>query len=103
MGYRSTPNRHSRLGRDNNAMDYQSIRTMPNQRVQGYGFKRFSVAVFTRTVMLCVSVFLLIYLLTKTSFVATPFIVALLIIGQVYYLVQYVQKTNREIARFSIP
>lgn len=63
-------------------------------------FKRFSAAVFTRTVVLCLSIFLLIYLLTKTAFVATPFIVALLIIGQVYSLIQYVQKTNREIARF---
>ena len=63
-------------------------------------FKRFSVVVFTRTVVLCLSVFLLIYLLTKTTFIATPFIVALLIIGQVYSLAHYVQKTNREIARF---
>lgn len=62
--------------------------------------KRFSVVVFIRTVILCLSVFLLIYLLTDTSFVATPFIVTLLVIGQIYLLVQYVQKTNREIARF---
>lgn len=63
-------------------------------------FKRFSVAVFTRTVILCLSVFLLIYLLTRTSFIATPFIVALLIIAQIYSMIHYVQKTNRDIARF---
>lgn len=63
-------------------------------------FKRFSVVVFTRTVILCLSVFLLIYLLTRTTFIATPFIVALLIIAQVYSIIHYVQKTNRDIARF---
>jgi len=63
-------------------------------------FKRFSVAVFVRTVSICVSAFLLIYILTKTSFIATPFIVALLIIAQIYSLIHYVQKTNRDIARF---
>ncbi len=62
--------------------------------------KRFSVVVVIRTALLCISVFLLIYLLTDTSFVATPFIVALLVLGQIYLLVQYVQKTNRDIARF---
>ncbi len=63
-------------------------------------FKRFSLAVFTRAVALCASVFLLIYLLTRTPFVATPFIVALLIALQIYSLIHYVQKTNRDIARF---
>ncbi len=63
-------------------------------------FKRFSVAVFTRTVVLCLTVFVLIYLITKTDFIATPFIVGLLIIAQMYSLIHYVQKTNRDIARF---
>ncbi len=63
-------------------------------------FRRFSVVVFIRTVVLCLSLFLLIYLLTRTPFIATPFIVALLIVAQVYSLIHYVQKTNRDIARF---
>ena len=63
-------------------------------------FKRFGVIVFLRTMILCVSVFILIYLLTRTSFIATPFIVALIIVAQMYSLVHYVQKTNRDIARF---
>lgn len=63
-------------------------------------FKRFSVTVFIRTVLICLSAFVLIFILSKTSFIATPFIVALLIIGQIYSLIHYVQKTNREIARF---
>ena len=63
-------------------------------------FKRFGVIVFLRTIVLCVSAFILIYLLTRTSFIATPFIVALIIVAQMYSLVHYVQKTNRDIARF---
>ena len=50
--------------------------------------------------MLCLSAFLLIYLLTATSFIATPFIVALLIVAQIYSLIHFVQKTNRDVARF---
>ena len=60
-------------------------------------FRRFSVVVFARTVVLCLSVFVLIYILTKTTFVATPFIVSLLIIAQIYSLMHYVQKTNQNI------
>lgn len=63
-------------------------------------FKRFSVAVLIRTVFICLSTFLLIYILTKTSFIATPFIVALLIVAQIFSMIHYVQKTNRDIARF---
>ncbi len=66
----------------------------------GMVFKRFSVIVFLRTVVLCASIFVFILLVTQTNFLATPFIVALLIIAQVYSLIHYVQKTNRDIARF---
>lgn len=63
-------------------------------------FRRFSVAVFIRTLFICISAFILIFILTKTNFIATPFIVALLIIAQIYSLIHYVQRTNRDIARF---
>lgn len=63
-------------------------------------FKRFSVAVFVRTVFICFSAFVLVLILTKTNFIATPFIVALIIIAQIYSLIHYVQKTNRDITRF---
>ena len=63
-------------------------------------FKRFSLIVLLRTIVLCISAFVLIYLLTQTAFIATPFIITLLIVAQIYSLVHYVQKTNREIARF---
>lgn len=63
-------------------------------------FRRFSVAVFIRTFFICISAFLFIFILTKTNFIATPFIVALLIIAQIYSLIHYVQRTNRDIAKF---
>ena len=63
-------------------------------------FRRFSLNVLIRTACICLSAFILIFILTKTSFIATPFIVVLLIIAQIFSLVHYVQKTNRDIARF---
>jgi nitrogen fixation/metabolism regulation signal transduction histidine kinase len=63
-------------------------------------FRRFSVIIITRAIALCGSVFLLFYLITTTSLVATTFVVAVLVVAQVYSLIQVVQKTNRDIARF---
>jgi signal transduction histidine kinase len=63
-------------------------------------FKRFGLIVLLQTIALCISTFVLIYLLTQTAFVVTPFIVVLLIVTQIYSLLHYVQKTNRETARF---
>jgi nitrogen fixation/metabolism regulation signal transduction histidine kinase len=63
-------------------------------------FRRFSIIVLSRTAALCGSVFLLFYLLTATSLVATPFIVGALIVAQVYSLIHVVQRTNRDVARF---
>jgi two-component system nitrogen regulation sensor histidine kinase NtrY len=63
-------------------------------------FRRFSIVILSRTVALCGSVFLLFYLLTATSLVATPFIVGALIVVQIYSLIHVVQRTNRDVARF---
>jgi two-component system nitrogen regulation sensor histidine kinase NtrY len=63
-------------------------------------FKRFGIIIIARTVVLCGSVFLLFYLLTSTSLVATTFIVGVLIAAQIYSLIHVVQKTNRDAARF---
>jgi len=63
-------------------------------------FRRFSINILSRTAALCGSVFLLFYLLTATSLVATPFIVGALIVVQVYSLIHVVQRTNRDVARF---
>ena len=63
-------------------------------------FRRFSINILSRTAALCGSVFLLFYLLTATSLVATPFIVGALMVVQVYSLIHVVQRTNRDVARF---
>lgn len=63
-------------------------------------FKRFSVIIFFRTAVLCISIFVLFYLVAQTSLIATTFIIGILIIVQTFSLIKFVQKTNREIARF---
>lgn len=63
-------------------------------------FKRFSLIIFVRTLILCLSIAVLFYLFNETKLIATTFIVMVLIIVQVYQLIYFVQKTNREIARF---
>ncbi|MHB1687428.1 MAG: sensor histidine kinase [Ignavibacteriaceae bacterium] len=63
-------------------------------------FKRFSTIIFFRIIMICASIFLLSYLIFYTNLIATTFIIILLIITQIFSLNQFVNKTNREIARF---
>lgn len=63
-------------------------------------FKRFGIIILMRTLVLCVSVFALFYLITDTSLYATTFIVGIIIIFEIFSLINYVQKTNRDIARF---
>ena len=63
-------------------------------------YKRFSVIIIVRTFFLCISVFGLFFLFTSTNLYATMFILTLVIAYQIYALIQYVEKTNREIARF---
>ena len=63
-------------------------------------YKRFSLNILFRTFLLCISIFLLFYLLTETKLIATTFIFIVLISAQIFWLVQFVQKTNSEIARF---
>ncbi len=63
-------------------------------------YKRFSLIILFRTALLCISIFILFYLITDTHLYATTFIVGLLIIYQIYLLIHFAQRTNREIARF---
>lgn len=63
-------------------------------------FKRFDVNLILRTTFLCLSIFLLFYLLSYTHLIATTFILTVIIIIQIYSLLQFVKKTNREVARF---
>jgi nitrogen fixation/metabolism regulation signal transduction histidine kinase len=63
-------------------------------------YKRFGTIVFLRIIFLSLSIFVLFYLFDETKLIATTFIVIIIIIGQIYSLTHFVQKTNREIARF---
>ncbi len=63
-------------------------------------YKRFSVLIFARTLLLCISVFGLFYLISDTHLYATTFILILIIFYQIFALIQFVQRTNREVARF---
>ncbi len=63
-------------------------------------YKRFSLIIFFRTLTLCFSIFIFFYLITATHLYATTFIVGLLIIYQIFALVHFAQRTNRDIARF---
>ena len=63
-------------------------------------YKRFSLLIFFKTLLLCISIFALFYLITESHLYATTFILVLVIIYQVYSLTHFVQRTNREIAKF---
>jgi nitrogen fixation/metabolism regulation signal transduction histidine kinase len=63
-------------------------------------YKRFGTIVFVRIIFLSLSIFVLFYLFDETKLIATTFIVFIIIIIQIYSLIHFVQKTNREIARF---
>ncbi len=62
--------------------------------------KSFNFNIIIRTLLLSLSVFLLFFLLTNTQLVATIIILIFIITFQIFSLLRYVKKTNREIARF---
>jgi nitrogen fixation/metabolism regulation signal transduction histidine kinase len=63
-------------------------------------FKSFRLNVIVRCVVLGASLFLLFYLLTRTALYATSTVVILVVIYQILMLIQYVERTNRELTRF---
>ncbi len=63
-------------------------------------FRSFRLAVIARCIFLSATVLLLVYLLTQTSLIASAFVLAMLLVYQVYALIHYVELTNREIGRF---
>lgn len=63
-------------------------------------YKRFGTLIFIRIIFLCLSIFVLFYLFNETKLIATTFIVFVIIIIQIYSIIYFVQRTNREIARF---
>ncbi len=63
-------------------------------------YKRFSIIVAGRIVVLAITIFLFFALVRKISFDVTVVIVFILILYQIYSLISYVKITNRELARF---
>ena len=63
-------------------------------------YKRFRVVLITRVLVLSATMFLLFYLVTQTNYVAAAFLVGVLILYQTVSLIQYVEKTNRDLTRF---
>lgn len=63
-------------------------------------YKRFRLQVVGRVLLLAGTIFLLFQLLYQTSWHATIVIVATLGLYQIFSLLQYVEKTNRDLSRF---
>jgi two-component system, NtrC family, nitrogen regulation sensor histidine kinase NtrY len=63
-------------------------------------YRRFRLQCITRILLLGGSIYLFFYLLLDTSYRATTLVVALIIVYQVYALIHYVEKTNRDLSRF---
>ena len=63
-------------------------------------YKRFRIVCITRVILLVGSIYLFLHLLLKTQLYATLLIVAILAIYQIYALIAYVDKTNRDLSRF---
>ena len=65
-------------------------------------YKRFHVVVLARVFLLSGTLYLFFYLILKsgTTYFATIFIIGLIILYQIYALIFYVEKTNRDLNRF---
>jgi serine phosphatase RsbU (regulator of sigma subunit) len=61
---------------------------------------RFRMIVVSRVLLLCVSIFLLFYLLEKPEFFMVKIMLGMIILYQIYGLILFVEKTNRELNRF---
>jgi len=63
-------------------------------------YKQFSLNIILRVLILCATVFLLFYLFFNSNLYATTFILFFLVILQIYLLINFVSKTNKDITRF---
>jgi len=63
-------------------------------------YKRFRIVLISRVLLLGAFIFLFYYLVLQTSYYAATFIVVVIIIYQIATLIQYVEKTNRDLSRF---
>ena len=63
-------------------------------------YKHFRINLLARVGCLCATVYVFFYLLFDTQFYATLLIVGAVVAGQTYYLLYYVERTNRDLTRF---
>lgn len=63
-------------------------------------FSRFRLNVLGRVLLLSAALFLFIYLFAQTTLYATMLIAGAVIVYQIYALLHYVEKTNRDLSRF---
>ena len=62
--------------------------------------KRFYINCIIRVLLLSGTISLLAYLLFKTEFIAAAIFTGLLAVYQIFALIRYVTKTNRDLTRF---
>lgn len=63
-------------------------------------YKRFRINCVLRVLLISASIYLLFYLLLQTQFYAATLIITMMSVYQIYSLIHYVEKTNRDLARF---
>lgn len=63
-------------------------------------YNRFRLNCIVRIILLAASILLIVYLLSETKLYATSLVVGLVIVIQAMALIHYVEKTNRDLARF---
>lgn len=63
-------------------------------------FKKFRLQCLFRVVLLAVTIFLFLFLILRSSLYSAVFILGIFVIYQVYSLIRYVEKTNRELSHF---
>lgn len=63
-------------------------------------YRNFRIICILRVLFLCATVCLLFYLIMKTGYYATISIICILAVYQIYAMIQHVERTNRELARF---
>ncbi len=64
------------------------------------GFKHFRLHCAVRTLMLVAVITLFVFLLTQTSLYASTCVVGFIILFQIWELIRYVDRSNRDLARF---
>ena len=63
-------------------------------------FRHFRLQVFARVVMVFLTMAALVYFLNKRTLVATPTVIAAVLVYQVWSLIRFVERTNEQLTRF---